>query len=77
MKVRRVVIELVISLCLAACATHEPAAARTPAHPIENFFAPLCDVKGCCQGHGQVAYVQPDKAIMCTDGSTSDICDCH
>lgn len=40
-------------------------------------FAPACRLDGCCAGHGEVAYLQPDKFVMCTDGETSQICDCH
>lgn len=40
-------------------------------------LAPECKLEGCCEGHGKVAYVQPDRNIMCTDGTSSQICDCH
>jgi hypothetical protein len=43
----------------------------------KNAAVPTCNFNGCCQGHGDVAFVQPDKAIMCTDGTPSEICDCH
>lgn len=39
--------------------------------------APQCITEGCCTGHGDVAYIQPDRFIMCTDGEPSRICDCH
>jgi hypothetical protein len=53
------------------------AAARSAlAIPGANFV-PLCKLEGCCAGHGAIAYVQPDKFIMCTDGEPSQICDCH
>lgn len=38
---------------------------------------PACKLDGCCQGHGEVAYLQRDLIVMCTDGSPSLTCDCH
>lgn len=54
-----------------------PASMSTAPAPPRNLFAPMCKVDGCCAGHGEVAYVQRDFAIICTDGQASDICDCH
>lgn len=45
--------------------------------PPRNQVAPMCKTDGCCAGHGDVALVQRDFAIICTDGQASDICDCH
>jgi len=67
----------------ASCAAREAApkppveAAAQPAPPSWRRFAPYCQLQGCCAGHGEVAYLQPDKIIMCTDGRPSEICDCH
>jgi hypothetical protein len=44
---------------------------------LKHPLAPQCKIEGCCEGHGEVAYVQPDYLIICTDGQPSEICDCH
>jgi hypothetical protein len=44
---------------------------------LKHPMAPQCKIEGCCEGHGDVAYVQPDYLIICTDGQPSEICDCH
>jgi hypothetical protein len=65
-------------LALVACATQPPSVAPQPSLlPAGSQFAPACKLDGCCEGHGQVAYLQPDKFVMCTDGEPSRICDCH
>jgi hypothetical protein len=88
MIVRRMVGFLIVLsyVAAAACAPSRPAAALRPPPPPrvmdpprgpKNAAVPSCNFNGCCQGHGDVAFVQPDKAIMCTDGTPSEICDCH
>jgi hypothetical protein len=68
---------------LLACATKPglrvppPAPWAAPTLIPGQQFVPACKLEGCCEGHGAVAYVQPDKFVMCTDGSPSQICDCH
>lgn len=89
MLVRAGAVTLCLALLLASC-TNEPAALKASvaapekASPVsasitwsKNAFAPSCKLDGCCEGHGDVAYVQPDRFIMCTDGEPSQICDCH
>lgn len=61
------------SFALTACAKPAP----RPPPPAQTRMVPACKLDGCCRGHGEVAYVQPDRFIMCTDGETSRICDCH
>jgi len=63
-------------LTIAACTSKPPPARSVPART-DPMIAPTCRIEGCCQGHGDVAYMQPDKIIMCTDGEPSAICDCH
>jgi hypothetical protein len=63
---------LVISACIAKRVVTTPLPA-----PTQPLIAPACKMEGCCEGHGEVAYLQPDRFIMCTDGEPSQICDCH
>jgi len=73
---------MLTGLVTAGCATPRTAHAPAPdgAGPLitpGQQFVPACKIEGCCEGHGTVAYVQPDKFVMCTDGSPSQLCDCH
>jgi hypothetical protein len=63
-------------LALAACGSKPP---KTASHVEDARVMPefICKIDGCCAGHGEVARVQPDKLIICTDGTPSEICDCH
>lgn len=62
-------------LALSACSPAPPLA--NVAERISEIEGPTCNLEGCCEGHGDVAYLAPDKFIMCTDGEASQICDCH
>lgn len=76
---RRVTFAAALAM-LAGCVQRHDQPLQQQAHEPETSraaFAPLCKIDGCCEGHGTVGYVQPDKFIMCTDGSPSQICDCH
>ena len=73
-----------IVVCGALTATCGSAPSTTPtpkavSQPADARVLPefSCKVEGCCAGHGEVARVQPDKLIICTDGEPSQICDCH
>jgi len=65
---------ILASISLSTCTSPTQPASPSQAR---NVHAPQCVVEGCCEGHGKVAFVQMDKAIMCTDGTASEICDCH
>ena len=69
---------VVASLLVGACSA-KPATATRPSSPppVVQASGPACITEGCCAGHGTVAYIQPDRFIMCTDGQASQICDCH
>ena len=83
----RAQIGLLLAACLgaSACSTETPKGVDTAkAAPVSAAatlerpdLAPQCITQGCCAGHGEVAYIQPDRFIMCTDGEPSRICDCH
>ena len=69
---------LVLSgLTLAACASRLPPRLPPPLAPVPANANSTCNLAGCCAGHGEVAYLQPDRFVMCTDGEPSMICDCH
>jgi hypothetical protein len=63
-------------LAMGACAS-TPVPVAVPADQSKNIVSPACKLEGCCEGHGQVALLQPDRFVMCTDGEPSRICDCH
>jgi len=68
------VLLIVSAIALVTCTGPTSQATSSQAR---NGPAPQCVVEGCCEGHGDVAFLQMDKAIMCTDGTASEICDCH
>jgi hypothetical protein len=67
---------LTCAVLIAACAPNPPIASPQ-AVPVRRTVAPVCKLQGCCVGHGDVAYLQSDLIVMCTDGEPSRICDCH
>ena len=67
---------LICGLAFGACTPKAAPPAPMP-QLSDKSPVPMCRIEGCCQGHGNVAYMQPDKIIMCTDGQPSEICDCH
>jgi len=74
----RVGVAILLSAWLAACAARPvPVRAASPPLPVKTIPSPACNLEGCCAGHGEVAYLQPDRFVMCTDGEASRICDCH
>jgi len=66
---------MLTGLAMAACASKPPP--LLPTQPASKTIYPACNLEGCCAGHGEVAYLQPDRFVMCTDGEPSRICDCH
>lgn len=77
---RRLCTLALTGLALTACAPkHEAAKARQAAAEalLSPAPAPLCKTEGCCKGHGEVSHVQSDFLVICTDGQSSEICDCH
>jgi hypothetical protein len=67
---------LTCAVAITACAAKPPHASSQPMLP-RKLVAPACKLQGCCIGHGDVAYLQSDLIVMCTDGEASRICDCH
>jgi hypothetical protein len=65
-----------VCLAVGGCASkaQPPLVPLKPSHIINSS---TCNLEGCCAGHGKVAYLQPDRFVMCTDGAPSTICDCH
>jgi hypothetical protein len=71
---------LTCAVVITACAPKPPIASSVPVPmlvPVPKMVAPACKLQGCCMGHGDVAYMQSDLIVMCTDGEASRICDCH
>ena len=77
---RSLAVALVCAASMSACAPKQPpaptplAAAVAPPRPTA---VAECRLEGCCRDHGEVAYLQRDLAVICTDGTASTICDCH
>lgn len=63
-------------LSIGACAT-QPEPVESPITYPDYDLSQSCNIEGCCAGHGDHGVLQPDRIIMCADGTPSLICDCH